>query len=94
MSLEFFGKLTVANTLSHLRSDVIKRLFTTLVDQRLGAISRRCDGDKAGPFLGAGIACRPVVPDLNCTTINAICKDDPVSIARALEALLEEVSLE
>mmetsp|Transcript_104109 Transcript_104109/g.299856 ORF Transcript_104109/g.299856 Transcript_104109/m.299856 type:complete len:318 (-) Transcript_104109:3308-4261(-) len=93
VSLEFFEKLSVANTLSHLRSDVIKRLFTTLVDQRLGAISRQCDGDKAGPFLGAGIACRPVVPDLNCTTINAICKDDSTSIARALEALLEEVSL-
>jgi len=90
VSLEFFEKLTVANTLTHVRSDVVKRLFTTLVDQRLGAISRRCDGNKAGPFLGAGIACRPVVPDLNCTTLNAICKDDPQSIAHALQALVEE----
>lgn len=90
VSLEFFETLTVANTLSHVRSDVTKRLFTTLIDQRLGAISRQCDGDGAGPFLGAGIACRPVVPSLNCCTINAICKDDPESISRAVEALVEE----
>lgn len=92
LSIEFFSPFVAHDSTSHIKDHIMRRLLTSLIDQRLAILTKRMRDlpdnltvytKDNSPFLSIGISIRELVRGLLCVGINAMLKRQDTTSRRS-----------